>query len=362
MKFSFFKKQTPEKKFQGLLDKYQQAAEQNPADIRTRIKIAELYAENNKKKEAIEEYLIAAKAYEEKRIFQIAVAIYNHIISIDPAEVNIYSELADLHLKNGFIGDCVAVLEKLANYYYANDMRSESTNVLQKISRIDPENKFFKIKVAKFYETKDISEEETLREGPKGKWELTETQDNIQPIEKNTEQTFFDLQSVLHDDVSINISTVTDPEDTEPTQATVMAPDSVFSELKNIMESEPGHDTLEYHYNLGLAYQRCSKTEEALEELKKALDGLSDKCDCLLKLSECCLSLNRHDDAMEFANRGLKLKPQSNNMDLEFNYQTALINKEKGDNKNALKIFRKIYESDNSFKSVKQEINKLSKQ
>ncbi len=361
MKFSFFKKQTPEKKFQELLDKYQQTAELNPDDIRIRIKIAELYTENNKKKEATEQYLLAAKAYEGKRLFQIAVAIYNHIISINPAEVAIYSDLADLHLKNGFIGDCVAVLEKLANYYYDNDMRYESTNVLQKISRIDPENKFFKIKIAKFYETKDLSEEETLREGPKGKWELTETQDSSKAI-KDSEETFFDLQSALQDDVSINISTVSEPEDTETPQDTVMAPADVFSELKTIMESEPEQETPEYHYNLGLAYQRCSKTEEALDELEKALDGLTDKSECLLKLAECCMSLNRLDDAMRFANRGLKLKPQSNNMNLEFNYQTALINKTKGDNKKALKIFKKIYDSDKNFKSVKHEINALSKQ
>ncbi len=174
MKFSFFKRQSQEKQFQKILEKYHKAAEQNPGDIRVHIKIAELYLENNKKDKAVEEYMIAARAYQDKRLFQIAVAIYKHVISTVPDKVDVYSELADLHLRNGFIGDCVAVLEKLANYYYDNDMRYEATNVLKKISRIDPENKFFKIKVAKFYETKDLSEEETLKQGPKDKWDLTD--------------------------------------------------------------------------------------------------------------------------------------------------------------------------------------------
>jgi predicted Zn-dependent protease len=71
--------------------------------------------------------------------------------------------------------------------------------------------------------------------------------------------------------------------------------------------------------------------------------------------------LNKTDDALKYANKGLKLKPLSENMKLELNYQTALINKAKGDKKNALKIFQKIYDSNKSFKSVEQEIRQLSK-
>ena len=49
MKLPFFKKKAPEKKFQDTLKKYHEAAEQTPGDIRFRIKIAELYLENDKK-------------------------------------------------------------------------------------------------------------------------------------------------------------------------------------------------------------------------------------------------------------------------------------------------------------------------
>ena len=151
----FFKKQNTQDKFKESLGKLQYVYSQNPGDLRIRVKIAELYMEYGKKQEAIAEYLAAAKAYQEKRLFQIAVAIYNHAISIDPDQVDIYTELANLHLSNGFIGDGVAVLVKLANQFCEKNLNYEAVQVLHKIHEIDPNNEFFKIKIAKFYQDKD---------------------------------------------------------------------------------------------------------------------------------------------------------------------------------------------------------------
>ena len=159
MKISFFKKQSPEQVFQETLKKYQTAAADNPNDIRVHVKIAELYLEHDRKEEAIDEYLIAARAYQEKRLLQIAVAIYTHALSIARDRVELYTELANLHLRNGFIGDGVSVLERLAEYYNGGGHEYEATQVLKKIKEIDPNNKFIKTKVANFIDRKDLDKE-----------------------------------------------------------------------------------------------------------------------------------------------------------------------------------------------------------
>ena len=82
MKFKFFKKfrkQPSEKIFEGKLKKLEKAAEARPDDIRIHIKIAEHYLEANRKKEAIDTFLYAAKEYQKKRLIQIAIAIYKNI-------------------------------------------------------------------------------------------------------------------------------------------------------------------------------------------------------------------------------------------------------------------------------------------
>jgi tetratricopeptide (TPR) repeat protein len=363
MKFPFFRRQNPEKKFKSILENYKKAAEQNPGDIRIHVKIAELYLENNKKPKAIEEYIYAARAYQRKRLFQIAIAIYKHVISVFPDQVDAYLELSDLHIKNGFIGDCVAVLEKLANYYYDNKMRYEATNVLKKISRIDPENKFFKIKVAKFIENKDLSEEETLKEGPKDKWELKEEKNHAK-LKEDSSEGFFDLEAVLHDDVSIHISTHSAEEENKISEppGEGLTPDSVFEKLKTIMETEPDQDNPQFHYSLGLAYQRCNQIEEAMDEFKKALDGSENPAECSIKLAECNILLNRLDEAMDCVKKGLKIDFLTDTEKLDLDYLSGLIFKAKGDTAKALDVFKRIYDADKNFKSVEMEIKKLSQQ
>ncbi len=363
MKLSFFKRTSQDKKFQEVLDKLQKAAEQNPNDLRVRIKIAELYLEHNKKDKAIEEYLTAAKAYQEKRLFQIAVAIYKHIISLDAEQVDVYSELADLHLRNGFVGDSVAVLEKLANHYYEKDMKYEATQVLRKISEIDPENKFFKIKVAKFYENKDLTEEETLRVGPKDKWNLVEEHKDT-TAQNTVTESFFDLEAALEDDVSINISTVSDNEEPHAAEITAknMAPDTVFKELKGLIESEPNKDSPQFHFNLALAYQRCNQLAEAIDEFQTALDGLENKLECYLNLAHCSMTLKKFREAQDFVARGLKIDGLTGEEKLALQYQSALIYKAEGDSAKALKVFKTISQQNKNYKNVNIEIKKLSSQ
>ncbi len=365
MKIPFFKKQSPDDKFKETLEKYKKAAEQNPNDIRIHVKIAELYLEHNKKKEAIDEYLYAARAYQEKRLFQIAVAIYNHAVSIDSSRVHIYTELANLHIRNGFVGDGVAVLEKLANYYYEHEKTYEAAQVLKKIKQIDPDNEFFKIKVNRFYESKSITEEETLKAGPKDKWELKDTIHNKERLPGVSDEGGFDLASALEDDdVTINISTISDDEEQLEDAATEgMKPDEVFKEVKTIMAAEPDQDNPEFHYSLALAYQRLGQLEEARDEFRAAITGIDDrdkKLDCYIRLSDCCLGLSCFDEAESVIREGAKMDSLSSAEKLSFVYQQGLLSKAQGQTQKALKMFRKVYESDKNFKSVSKEINKLT--
>ncbi len=359
MKFSFFKRQSPDKKFQSTLESYQSAVEENPGDLRLRVKIAELYLEHDRRDEAIVEYLAVAKMYQDKRLFQIAVAIYKHVISIDPDQVDVYSELAELHLKNGFVGDSVAVLEQLANHYYEEDMKYEATQVLKKIGEIDPENKFFEIKVAKFYENKDLSVEESLKQGPQDKWELVEEEKKAPaaPI-KSPADNFFDLQAALDDDVAINIST--EDEGAGAADASALAPDKVFKEIQQIMETEPDHNSPKFHYNLALAYQRTDQLSEALAQFYKALEGSEKKVDCCVKIAECSIALSSYDDALKALAKAVKDKSLTEQDRLELLYQTGLVHKAKGDKANALKVFKKIQGINADFKAVGTQIKHVS--
>lgn len=361
MKFNLFNRQKSGDKFKQTLEKYRKASEENPNDLRIRVKIAELYVENNMRADATREYLDAARAYQQKRLFQIAVAIFNHAISISPDDISIYTELANLHLRNGFVGDGVAALERLAHRYYEKNMLYEAAQVLKKIREIDPNNEFYKIKVENFYKNKDISEEETLRAGPSDKWHLVE-RDAPDAV---PEPGGFDLAAALDDDdITINISTISPEDEAEPVDraGAALQPDEVFNQLKELMLSEPDQNSPQFHYNLAMAYQRCSYFSEALDEYRAAFDGVDDKVDCCLRMSECAMSLGSFDAAQDAVASGLKLAGISEQEKLSLIYQSGLIYKVRGDQKKAMKVFRKIYEADKNYKSISRHMKELSSQ
>jgi len=359
MKLSFLKKQSAEDKFKETLSKYQRTVADNPGDIRVHVKIAELYMENDRKKEAIDEYILAARAYQEKRLLQIAVAIYTHALSIANDRVEIYTELANLHLRNGFLGDGVSVLEKLAEYYHSSGHDYEATQVLKKIKEIDPNNEFIKHKVERFLTKKDLDEEKTLKAGPRDKWHLTDHGSST--IVKNIQlgnEGFFDLESALSDDDEMEFSF--DANGDQPAETDGLRPDEVFKQLRTIMETHPDQDTPAFHYNLGLAYQRCNQIDQAINEYTIAFDGLPQKAECCKRLIDCYVQLKQYDRAQHVVETGLMLKNIADREKLDLFYQSGLIYKYCGEYKKALKIFKKIYSIDENFRSVAMEVKQLS--
>lgn len=361
MKFSFFKKKSPEKAFDLRLKKLQKEAEDNPADIRVHIKIAELYLEAKKKKEAIETYLFAAKEYQKKRLPQIAVAIYKNVISLDPDQYDVYLELADLQIKNDFIGDGVSLLEKLATHYYQKGMKFEATQVLDRIARVDPDNEFFQKKVANFYREKDLSAEEARAQGPQDKWKLVDEAEKEEAPVDVFSQSFFDLEEALGDDDSLSFDgSVNNGESMADASEEKMSPDHVFNELQEMIRTSPDVESPELHYNLGLALFRSNKFAQAMSEFEQAVGGIAQQTDCYIKLAACASGLKDLKKAEQFLKKGLGVKNLSPEETRELEYEMGLVMKAGGNAKKALKLFKKIQKEDPEFKAVSSEVLKLS--
>jgi len=365
MKFTFFKKfkkQSPEKRFETELNKLRKASESRPDDIRIHIKIAEHYLEAKKKKEAIETFLFAAKEYQKKRLTQIAIAIYKNIISIDPDQYDVYLELAELQIKNELVGDGVALLERLATHYYEKGMKYEASQVLERIAKVDPKNEFFIKKVDNFYREKDLSADKARVQGPSDKWKLVEESQKKDGAASDASQSFFDLEEALGEDESYSFDESTEEResDSQTELGDKMSPDEVFSKLQEMVKSSPDHDTPDLHYNMGLALFRTNKFDQAIEEFEQAVDGDKENIDCYKKMAGCAKGIKDFKKAEKYLKKGLSVKNISSEDEMDLNYEMGLVYKAKGDVKKALKVFKKVQKKDGSYRSVNNEIVKLS--
>ncbi|MFC1591794.1 hypothetical protein ACFL43_04665 [Thermodesulfobacteriota bacterium] len=354
MPISFFKSRGSEKKLKKNLEHLRKEIERKPNDIRLRIKRAELYLEHNLQNQAIHEYLIAAKAYQAKRLSQIVLAIYKHIISIDPDRSDAYQILAELYLRDGYIGDAVSVLLTLAERYYRNDRQHDVTKILKRIIDLDPKNKMVRAKVARFYDNKQLPADENLKLGT-----FDRMKQRMKP--RQDKPSSFDLQSALADDLKVTFAAAAIKEQlADQPSIDGLHPDTVYNKLKALMDEHPTEDTPDFHYNLGTAYLRCRQYEEAVDELLSALYGFDDKAECYMRLAECSLALNRYDAAEGFIGEGLRLASLTDKQKQDLSYQLGLIYKAEGDTKRAMEIFKKVYEADKSFIAALKEMQNVS--
>ena len=93
----------------GNLDKavklYLCLVEENPKDVRILLKVGDLQARRGEKQLATEAYLKAADSYTEQGFYLKAVAVYKHILKIDPRQTEVAAKLRDVYRRLGLDPD-----------------------------------------------------------------------------------------------------------------------------------------------------------------------------------------------------------------------------------------------------------------
>jgi len=321
MQVAFNKQTSAASLFEKKLDEYLAIAKNNPDDIAIHIKLAELYLKNNNKDKALSEYLYAAQKYEEKKLYQIAISTYNLIISIDPEKTYIYTSLADIYIRNGFNGDAVSILEKLAHYYYEKNMLPECIETLNKILDIDPDNEIFKLKVKRFIENKELmSAENLINYSRKNSPNAKQSQNNFQSLIKKASYDFFDLEENLQGDDSYSLVADNSPQEEsifyEENHDPQKPYDDIFNEIKQINEQGAESALPDFYYNLGIAHMQVKQFENAIEDFKKAIacipkfllrniPSVIKSADCYIQIVKCCKAVEKPDMAEYYLKLGL---------------------------------------------------------
>ncbi|PLY02919.1 MAG: hypothetical protein C0622_05025, partial [Desulfuromonas sp.] len=142
---------------------YIKIIELDPADVRQRQKLAELYVRTNKKAEAYEQYEAIAKDFTKNGFYLKAIAIYKQMQRLDPGQVTILIRLAELNEKQGLVGNAISEYRNLVEYYERAGMPAEEIKTLEKMRELDQNNLNVRVKLAEVY-TKNGRKEDGLRE------------------------------------------------------------------------------------------------------------------------------------------------------------------------------------------------------
>jgi pilus assembly protein FimV len=120
----------------------------DPGDVRTWLKIGDLYTRKGARKEAIETYLKVASQYGDQGFFLKAVAVYKQILKLDPARLDVQLQLAGMYEMLELSSDALSTYEHVAASYARNGDIDSALTTLAKMTELDPENIPVRIKYA----------------------------------------------------------------------------------------------------------------------------------------------------------------------------------------------------------------------
>ena len=127
---------------------YKKLVDADPRDVRTWLKIGDLYTRKGAHREATETYFRVAEHYATQGFFLKAVAVYKQILKLQPGRLDIQLRLAEMYENLQLVSDALGTYEQVAAAYARDGNIDKALETLGKMAELDPENIPVRIKYA----------------------------------------------------------------------------------------------------------------------------------------------------------------------------------------------------------------------
>ena len=141
---------------------YHKLLETDPNDMRTWLKVGDLYTRMGSRKEATETYLKVAERYTSTGFHLKAVAVYKQIIKLDPTLFEIHRHLAEAYSSLGLTSEALLHLEQLADTYQRMNRPQQMLGVLEMMANVDPHNIATRLRIAEYLSKEGRTQEAVM--------------------------------------------------------------------------------------------------------------------------------------------------------------------------------------------------------
>ena len=93
---------------------FQKLVRADPTDVRTWLKIGDLYARKGSTKEAVDTYVKVADQYASQGFFLKAVAVQKQILKLDGSRLDVHLRLGEMYEQLQLVSDALATYETVA--------------------------------------------------------------------------------------------------------------------------------------------------------------------------------------------------------------------------------------------------------
>ncbi len=140
----------------GMLDKavreLERIAKDDPNDIRSLLKLAELEGKKSDPSKSIPYFLRAAQVYVDQGFGLKAVSIYKQILAADPNAFDVAEKLAGLYESQGLLSDACTQYDALLSAFHERGNQSDILRILEKLVAIAPDEPDYQLRLATRYQ------------------------------------------------------------------------------------------------------------------------------------------------------------------------------------------------------------------
>ncbi|HNU67628.1 MAG TPA: tetratricopeptide repeat protein, partial [Myxococcota bacterium] len=127
---------------------YEKLLKEDPADIRTKLKVADLLFRLGEKERAVRTFEDVAKFYSEQGFLLKAVAVYKQVQKMKPDDIGIHLALAELYRQIGLAGDAITQYRQAIALQKKAGLSSQRLETARKMVELDQDNARLRISLA----------------------------------------------------------------------------------------------------------------------------------------------------------------------------------------------------------------------
>lgn len=148
-------KQVRKGNWQKAIENYEQLVELDPDDVRSRLKLADLYTRVGREDRAVETYCEAGDHHAGQDIYQKAVAVYKQAIRLEPDDPTLHRKVGEAYHRLDRLKDAVHSFKRAHEYYKESGDRERQIEILEELVRLDPQDVGLRIQLAETYAKED---------------------------------------------------------------------------------------------------------------------------------------------------------------------------------------------------------------
>jgi tetratricopeptide (TPR) repeat protein len=127
---------------------YKKLVDADKRDVRSLLKIGDLYVRKGDRGSAIETYQRVADHYAQQGFFLKAIAVFKQILKLDPSRLDAQVQLGEMYEQLQLVSDAMSVYEDVSNGFMRAGDTDEALRMLGKMVDLDPEHIPVRIKYA----------------------------------------------------------------------------------------------------------------------------------------------------------------------------------------------------------------------